>query len=218
MMSDERFFAQVKTTLSDYSPEVPAAVYSGMRRKLWWAQFTRLSATRFNMWYLLLMVGISGGVAMNYFSKDATASKSTHFVPTVQVTPAAQVTMNSGSVACQSAAASCSQVASCCSSGAKMSASACKGSSSCLNTAGMSKTNDQAITASVESGTQTSETGQVAGTGNPEGVTNNTQENVSVTTIAADEVTQPEVKSTEVPKKKGRKMTTKVYESDSVKN
>jgi hypothetical protein len=218
MMSDERFFAQVKTTLSDYSPEVPAAVYSGMRRKLWWAQFTRLSATRFNMWYLLLMLGISGGVAMNYFSKDATASRSTHFVPALQVAPAAQITMTSGPAVCQSAATSCSQVASCCSSGAKMSASACKGSSSCSNTVGLSKTNDQAITASVESGTQTSETGQVGGTANSEDVSNNTQENSSAATVAAEEVTQPEVKSAEVPKRKGRKLTTKIFESDSVKN
>jgi len=56
-MSEDRFFSQVRTGLSDYRPEVPASVYEGMRKKLWWSNFTRLSLARFNMWYALLMLG-----------------------------------------------------------------------------------------------------------------------------------------------------------------
>jgi hypothetical protein len=67
MMSDERFFNQVKATMADYSPEVPAAVYGGMRRKLWWSNFTRLSATRLNIWYvaIALLAGMSGWAYLN---------------------------------------------------------------------------------------------------------------------------------------------------------
>lgn len=55
-MSEDRFFEQVNKVMSSYSPEVPEAVYAGMRKKLWWSNFTRLSATRFNVWYLLLAI------------------------------------------------------------------------------------------------------------------------------------------------------------------
>lgn len=60
-MSEERFFEQVKGTMSGYAPEVPQGVYGKMRRALWWSNFTKLSATRFNMWYLLLLLGAGGG-------------------------------------------------------------------------------------------------------------------------------------------------------------
>jgi len=58
-MSEDRFFQQVNAAMSDYSPEVPASVYAGMRKKLWWSNFTRLSATRFNVWYAALI--LTGG-------------------------------------------------------------------------------------------------------------------------------------------------------------
>ena len=49
-MSEDRFFQHVRSTMADYRPEVPEAVYSSVRKKLWWSNFTRLSATRFNVW------------------------------------------------------------------------------------------------------------------------------------------------------------------------
>ncbi|MEY3399375.1 MAG: hypothetical protein RL220_1969 [Bacteroidota bacterium] len=58
-MSDERFFEQVKTQFEGFSPEVPQGVYGGMRRKLWWSKFTSPDMHRFNMWYLLLFVGMA---------------------------------------------------------------------------------------------------------------------------------------------------------------
>jgi cytoskeletal protein RodZ len=60
-MSEDRFFQQVNAAMTDYSPEVPASVYTGMRKKLWWSNFTRLSATRFNVWYAALI--LTGGLA-----------------------------------------------------------------------------------------------------------------------------------------------------------
>jgi hypothetical protein len=62
-MSDERFYDQVRSTMSGYAPEVPQAAYGKMRRALWWSNFTKLSVTRFNMWYLVAILGMAGGAA-----------------------------------------------------------------------------------------------------------------------------------------------------------
>ncbi len=70
-MSEDRFFQQVNRVMSNYSPEVPQAVYSGMRKKLWWSNFTRLSFTRLNMWYLLLaVVSVSAWMSLSPSSTD----------------------------------------------------------------------------------------------------------------------------------------------------
>jgi hypothetical protein len=71
-MSEDRFFNQVRSVMSDYRPEVPEAAYSGMRRKLWWSNFTRLSATRFNVWYAaLLLASTTACIAWSLGSTDA---------------------------------------------------------------------------------------------------------------------------------------------------
>jgi hypothetical protein len=75
MMSDERFFNQVKATMAGYSPEVPTAVYGGMRRKLWLSNFTRFSITRLNVWYLALAVGAGALAATHFYSSESVASK-----------------------------------------------------------------------------------------------------------------------------------------------
>lgn len=87
-MSEERFFSQVKSTMEHYAPEAPAEVYSGMRKKLWWNGFTKLSVTRFNMWYVLLFLGIGGGaLAYNNTCKaPANAGASHSITPVVQPT------------------------------------------------------------------------------------------------------------------------------------
>ena len=78
-MSEDRFFQQVNATMADYRPEVPESVYTGMRRKLWWSNFTRLSVTRFNVWYLtILLVGAS--IGLSYMSASVqTISESDSF-------------------------------------------------------------------------------------------------------------------------------------------
>jgi hypothetical protein len=76
-MSEDRFFNQVRSVMSDYRPEVPEAAYSGMRRKLWWSNFTRLSATRFNVWYAaLLLTSTTACIAWSLGSTDAEISSS----------------------------------------------------------------------------------------------------------------------------------------------
>jgi hypothetical protein len=64
-MSEDRFFQHVRSTMADYRPEVPEAVYSSVRKKLWWSNFTRLSATRFNVWYLAIL--LTGSVGIMFF-------------------------------------------------------------------------------------------------------------------------------------------------------
>jgi len=56
-MSEDRFYSQVRAAMSEHRPEVPASVYHGMRKKIWWSNFTRLSITRFNIWYALFILG-----------------------------------------------------------------------------------------------------------------------------------------------------------------
>lgn len=57
MRSEDQLFDKVRASLHDYAPEVPASVYSGMRRKLWWSNFMRFQAHRLNVWYVVLLVG-----------------------------------------------------------------------------------------------------------------------------------------------------------------
>jgi len=71
-MSEDRFFQNIRSAMVEYSPEVPHAVYTGMRKKLWWSNFTRISATRFNIWYAALIL-ISGALVIGFNSKDASS-------------------------------------------------------------------------------------------------------------------------------------------------
>jgi hypothetical protein len=71
-MSEDRFFQNIRATMVEYSPEVPHSVYTGMRKKLWWSDFTKISATRFNIWYAALIV-ISGSLLIGFNSKDASS-------------------------------------------------------------------------------------------------------------------------------------------------
>jgi hypothetical protein len=71
-MSDEKFFSQVKSSLEHYAPEAPATVYDGMRKKLWWSNFTRLSIARLNMWTILLLLGAMSAVW--FYSNSGTAA------------------------------------------------------------------------------------------------------------------------------------------------
>jgi hypothetical protein len=72
-MSENRFFQNIQSTLADYTPEVPRTAYAGMRRKLWWSNFTIISATRFNVWYALLIVS-SASLLYKYSSDKSTSA------------------------------------------------------------------------------------------------------------------------------------------------
>ncbi|MFN0031049.1 MAG: hypothetical protein ACKVOR_02705 [Flavobacteriales bacterium] len=76
MMSDERLYSQVKNLIHDYHPEVPQQAYSKMRRALWWSNFTKLSTHRFNLWYLLLVIGAGTmAFALSNGNRDSRASQ-----------------------------------------------------------------------------------------------------------------------------------------------
>ena len=87
-MSEDRFFQHVRSTMTDYRPEVPEAVYSGIRKKLWWSNFTRLSATRFNIWYLSIL--ITGAICIWNVSK-VEESASTKAVSQPVLTPSESI-------------------------------------------------------------------------------------------------------------------------------
>ncbi|HEY8404400.1 MAG TPA: hypothetical protein VIK71_07290 [Flavobacteriales bacterium] len=72
-MNDEKFFSQVKNALEHYAPEAPAAVYEGMRKRLWWSNFTRLSLVRLNLWTGLLLLGVIAAVWTYSLSGNASA-------------------------------------------------------------------------------------------------------------------------------------------------
>ncbi len=94
-MSEERFFEQVKSSLFGYAPDVPTEAYSKMRRAFWWSNFTKLSATRFNMWYLLLMLGIGASATAVALQKDEhVANNSMMQLSPIQPQQAEQVRMD----------------------------------------------------------------------------------------------------------------------------
>lgn len=88
-MNDEVFFSQVKSKLEAYSPTAPEEIYGKMRKKLWWNNFTRLSLTRFNVWYILLFCGLATGFVLNQDSPsadkttEAAEAANPHIVPVV---------------------------------------------------------------------------------------------------------------------------------------
>jgi hypothetical protein len=52
MSSEDLFFQKVREAALDYAPEVPASVYSGMRRKYNRSRFWAWSASSLNVWYV----------------------------------------------------------------------------------------------------------------------------------------------------------------------
>lgn len=54
-MTEERFFNEVRSHMEGFAPEVPSSVYAGMRRKLWWSNFSRFRVAHLNVWYVALV-------------------------------------------------------------------------------------------------------------------------------------------------------------------
>lgn len=52
MSSEDLFFQKVREAALDYAPEVPASVYSGMRRKYNRSRFWAWNASSLNVWYV----------------------------------------------------------------------------------------------------------------------------------------------------------------------
>ena len=101
-MSEDRFFQQVKSVMSDYRPEVPGHVYEGARKKMWWSNFMRFDASRLNVWYIALTVGVAATIIMNVGQPASTAAENLS-VPVsseseVAVSPAAAPAMTESAV------------------------------------------------------------------------------------------------------------------------
>ena len=161
-MSEERFFNQMKDSLQSYSPEVPEAVYAGMRKKLWWSNFTRFSATRLNMWYLILLVGAAGtAIAIsNSSASSSMASKGTNapMQTVVNVASSQEVTATPASQS-PSCSHSCSENKTACSSiGSGHRSASCGGGSAITTFHSVEATPNDQLTASTESSITNTET------------------------------------------------------------
>jgi hypothetical protein len=161
-MSEERFFNQMKDSLQSYAPEVPEAVYAGMRKKLWWSNFTRFSATRLNMWYLILLVGATGtAIAMSSSNASSSMASKGTIAPVQTVVNVASSQEVNATPAAQNASCShsCSENKTTCTTVGWGHGSASCGGSPNNNIAIGSEgsTNDQ-LTASTENGLINTET------------------------------------------------------------
>ena len=63
-MSEDKFFQMVQGKLENFSPEVPQAAYAGMRRKYAVSKFMSWNAGRLNVWYALLLVGMTSATVL----------------------------------------------------------------------------------------------------------------------------------------------------------
>jgi hypothetical protein len=63
-MSEDKFFQMVQGKLENFSPEVPQAAYAGMRRKYAVSKFMSWNAGRLNVWYALLLVGMTSAAVV----------------------------------------------------------------------------------------------------------------------------------------------------------
>lgn len=96
-MSEDRFFQQVKSVMSDYSPEVPGHVYQGVRKKMWWSNFMRFDAIRLNIWYIALAFAVITAVIFNVGQPASSASENI-VAPESNVAPTDAPAINVGAV------------------------------------------------------------------------------------------------------------------------
>jgi hypothetical protein len=89
-MSEETFFNQVKGQLVNYSPEVPEAVYAGMRRKYARSRFFAWNASRLNIWYVaLLLTGAASILCLTNSETEVAAQKAIQTNETIMNAPVA---------------------------------------------------------------------------------------------------------------------------------
>jgi len=65
-MNQDQMFKQVGESLRGYSPEVPAHLYGGIRKKLGWSRFLSFSANSLNVYYLGAMLTLGATAAFMY--------------------------------------------------------------------------------------------------------------------------------------------------------
>lgn len=93
-MSDDTFYNKVRETMYSYAPEVPASVYTGMRRKLWLAKFLSFGPERLNIWYLLLAGGVAVAAISQWNTSCEPAMKANYFESEITLGSAGAPTPN----------------------------------------------------------------------------------------------------------------------------
>ncbi|MFZ4786144.1 MAG: hypothetical protein ACOYLH_11750 [Flavobacteriales bacterium] len=89
-MSEEMFFQQVKGQLENYSPEVPEALYAGVRRKYARSRFFAWNASRLNIWYVaLLLTGAASIFCMTNTKSEVAVQKAVETIETIMKAPVA---------------------------------------------------------------------------------------------------------------------------------
>jgi hypothetical protein len=76
MMHEDQLFQQFKAGLENYAPEVPAAAYGSMRKRLWLSQFLKFNSHTLNVWYIGIALAIGVGVWSCQQPTSATAQLS----------------------------------------------------------------------------------------------------------------------------------------------
>lgn len=97
MMHEDRLYNQFKAQLENYAPEVPAAVYSGMRRKLWWSQFLKFNASSLNVWYVGTALMVGAGLWLGTGNAATTAQIAKQHVSEITFQPIAETPSTCGS-------------------------------------------------------------------------------------------------------------------------
>ncbi len=75
MMSEEKFYQNIREQMFSYAPEVPERVYTGMRRKYAVGKFFQWNLSTFNAWYLSALVLISGATVFGWGAQEVTADR-----------------------------------------------------------------------------------------------------------------------------------------------
>lgn len=71
---EDKFYSMFKDSLEGYSPEVPAVAYTGLRKRMRYNNFFRLSMTSLNIWLIAGVIGIGTGVGYCYSQSENIAS------------------------------------------------------------------------------------------------------------------------------------------------
>jgi hypothetical protein len=110
-MSEDKFFQMVQGKLENFSPEVPQAAYAGMRRKYAVSKFMSWNAGRLNVWYALLLVGMTSAavVVLNSSTTESATQALTSPVQTSKLTVSPTALVSAELPACNNT--KCVQVA-----------------------------------------------------------------------------------------------------------
>jgi hypothetical protein len=195
-MTEEKFFKGVHDSLSNYAPEVPASVYTGMRRKMWLNGFLSMKWNQLNVWYVLLGASMLSAVLFMNTNESVIAKKVDQASPIMEQVKAtvSNTAVQAASVVDHSSTVSTSSIKSC--------------------STALSCTSKQEATAAKASVTEKPTEVMVPNATEPALAEAVSQEEISVEEELG---TQPEIKKAVEKKKKGRKMFMDIIVDETTK-